>query len=66
MNIPSRSLGRTGLQVSVLGLGTAPLGDLFTKLDEQVAIATIATGLRAGLTLLDTSPHYGNGLAEHR
>jgi len=66
MNIPSRSLGRSGLQVSVLGLGTAPLGDLFTKLDEQVAIATIADGLRTGLTLLDTSPHYGNGLAEHR
>jgi D-threo-aldose 1-dehydrogenase len=66
MDIPSRSLGRTGLQVSVLGLGTAPLGDLFTKLDEQVSIATIADGLRAGLTLLDTSPHYGNGLAEHR
>ena len=66
MDIPTRSLGRTGLQVSVLGLGTAPLGDLFTKLDEQVAINTIVSGLRAGLTLLDTSPHYGNGLAEHR
>ena len=48
MDIPTRSLGRTGLQVSVLGLGTAPLGDLFTKLDEQVAINTIVSGLRAG------------------
>jgi D-threo-aldose 1-dehydrogenase len=66
MELPSRPLGKTGLQVSVLGLGTAPLGDLYTRLDEQVAIATIADGLRAGLSLLDTSPHYGNGLAEHR
>jgi D-threo-aldose 1-dehydrogenase len=66
MNIPSRSLGRSGLQVSALGIGTAPLGDLFTKLDDQIAIATLADALRSGITLLDTSPHYGNGLAEHR
>ena len=66
MNIPSRSLGRTGIPVSALGIGTAPLGDLFAKLDDQVAIATLADALRSGITLLDTSPHYGNGLAEHR
>lgn len=66
MNIPFRSLGRTGIQVSALGIGTAPLGDLFIKLDDQVAIATLADALRFGITLLDTSPHYGNGLAEHR
>jgi D-threo-aldose 1-dehydrogenase len=66
MNIPFRSLGSTGIPVSALGIGTAPLGDLFTKLDDQVAIATLADALRSGITLLDTSPHYGNGLAEHR
>jgi len=66
MNIPFRSLGRTGIPVSALGIGTAPLGDLFTKLDDQVAIATLADALRSGVTLVDTSPHYGNGLAEHR
>jgi D-threo-aldose 1-dehydrogenase len=66
MNIPFRSLGLTGIPVSALGIGTAPLGDLFTKLDDQVAFATLADALRSGITLLDTSPHYGNGLAEHR
>ena len=57
MNIPFRSLGRTGIPVSALGIGTAPLGDLFTKLDDQVAIATLADALRSGVTLVDTSPH---------
>lgn len=66
MDIPLRPLGRTGLQVSALGIGTAPLGDLFSRLDEHVAITTLTDALQSGVTLLDTSPHYGNGLAEHR
>jgi D-threo-aldose 1-dehydrogenase len=52
--------------VSTVGLGTAPLGDLYRQVDERVAFETIVSGLSAGITLLDTSPHYGNGLAEHR
>ena len=59
-------LGGTGLRVSRLGLGTAPLGDFYERLDEHQAIATVEAALAAGITLLDTSPHYGNGLAEHR
>src|SRR5215510_10810474 len=35
--MPRRVLGRTGLQVSVLGFGTAPLGDLYAKLDDATA-----------------------------
>jgi D-threo-aldose 1-dehydrogenase len=66
MTIPSRALGRTGLQVTALGFGAAPLGDLYRRLDEAAAVATAVEGLRAGLTLLDASPHYGNGLAELR
>jgi D-threo-aldose 1-dehydrogenase len=66
MDLPSRPLGRTGLTVSAIGLGSAPLGDLYRRIDEEVAFATLTKGLRAGITLLDTSPHYGNGLAEHR
>lgn len=66
MSIPSRQLGRSGLVVSALGFGAAPLGDLYRKLDEQVALSTVEEALRAGITLLDVSPHYGNGLAEHR
>ena len=64
--LPRRALGRTELQVSVLGFGTAPLGDLFVLLDDPTAIATVERAFELGINLLDTSPHYGRGLAEHR
>ena len=57
---------RSGLTVSRVGFGSAPLGDFFERLDETVAIDTVRAALAAGITLVDTSPHYGNGLAEHR
>ncbi|MBW0002275.1 MAG: aldo/keto reductase [Hyphomicrobiales bacterium] len=64
--LPSRRLGKSELSVSVIGFGSAPLGDLYAKLDEEVAIATVKAAVAHGVTLFDTSPHYGNGLAEHR
>ena len=64
--LPRRALGRTRLQVSVLGFGTAPLGDLYVQLDDNTAIDTVNRAFELGINLLDTSPHYGNGLAEHR
>jgi len=64
--LPFRRLGRTQLRVSAIGFGSAPLGDLYAKLDEEGAIATVKAAVTAGVTLFDTSPHYGNGLAEHR
>ena len=64
--MPRRVLGRTGLAVSVLGFGTAPLGDLYAKLDDATAIAAAERAFELGVNLLDTSPHYGRGLAEHR
>ncbi|MDQ0468088.1 aldo/keto reductase [Labrys wisconsinensis] len=66
MVFATRPLGRTGVPVTVLGFGSAPLGDLFVKLDDATAVATVEAALASGITLLDTSPHYGNGLAEHR
>ncbi|MDE5451631.1 aldo/keto reductase [Bradyrhizobium sp. CSA112] len=66
LGLPRRVLGRTRLQVSVLGFGTAPLGDLYVQLDDGTAIDTVKRAFELGINLLDTSPHYGNGLAEHR
>lgn len=59
-------LGRTGIKVSPVGFGTAPLGDFFERLDEATAIETAVSAVACGMNLIDTSPHYGNGLAEHR
>lgn len=65
-SLPQRRLGRTGLTVSVMGFGGAPLGDLYQRLNEDEAIATVVAALDAGETLIDTSPLYGHGLSEHR
>ncbi|MCX5494346.1 aldo/keto reductase [Kaistia dalseonensis] len=64
--LPLVPLGRSGITVSRVGFGSAPLGDFFEKLDEKTAIATVEAAFAASITLVDTSPHYGNGLAEHR
>lgn len=64
--LPTRPLGRSGIPVSLVGFGSAPLGDLYARLDDAEAIATVTAAHAGGITLFDTSPHYGNGLAEHR
>jgi D-threo-aldose 1-dehydrogenase len=64
--LPLRHLGRTGIPVSCIGFGAAPLGDLYARMDERMAIDAVATAITLGVTLLDTSPFYGHGLSEHR
>ena len=66
MPVPSVALGRRGLRVSALSLGTAPLGNLFAPVAEDDAAAAVRSALEAGLTYVDTAPHYGLGLAERR
>jgi D-threo-aldose 1-dehydrogenase len=64
--LPTRTLGRTAIPVSILGFGCAPLGDLYEVLDDDTALRAIATAAEAGVTLFDAAPLYGHGLAEHR
>jgi D-threo-aldose 1-dehydrogenase len=66
MPLPTRKLGRTGLDVTVLGFGGAPLGDLYARIGEAAAAATLEAALDAGITLFDVAPLYGSGLAELR
>ena len=49
-----------------LGLGGAALGNLFTAISDDAAQAVLATAIADGCRTLDTAPHYGNGLSEHR
>lgn len=49
-----------------LGLGGAPLGNLFAPLAEAAADGLLESVLAAGCGSFDTAPHYGNGLSEHR
>lgn len=64
--LATRPLGRTGLEVPILGLGGAPLGDLYERIPEERALATIARAYDGGARLFDTAPLYGYGLSEHR
>jgi D-threo-aldose 1-dehydrogenase len=61
-----REVGATGLHVPVLGLGGAPLGDLYEKIPGERAQATLAAAYQGGARLFDTAPLYGHGLSEHR
>ena len=59
-------LGRSGVAVSRMALGTAPLAGLFEPVGEEQAAETLATAWQAGIRTFDTAPHYGAGLAERR
>jgi len=59
-------LGNSRLEVTRLGLGTAPLGGLFEPVSDDDAQATIATAWSRGVRYFDTAPLYGFGLAEQR
>ncbi|MEO5934434.1 MAG: aldo/keto reductase [Duganella sp.] len=57
----TRKLGRTGPQVSQLGLGLMGMSDLYGPTDRAESLATIHAALDAGVTLLDTGDFYGMG-----
>lgn len=52
--------------MSPLALGTAPLGNLYAEVPDEQAYETVRTAVQAGLTYVDTAPHYGLGIAERR
>lgn len=49
-----------------LGLGTAPLGNLYRAIDDASARATVDAAWDAGIRYFDTAPFYGFGLSERR
>jgi len=51
-----RALGKTGLEVSVLGIGTAPLGA--PDVTQKTANDVISAALEHGINYLDTAPIY--------
>lgn len=59
-----RDLGRTGAQVSAIGLGGWHLG--LPQVDEQLAIRIVRTAVDGGLTFLDNSWDYNDGASELR
>jgi D-threo-aldose 1-dehydrogenase len=62
----TRVLGKSGLAVTQLGLGGAPLGNMYRAFSDAQAEATVRASYDAGIRLFDTAPLYGFGLSEHR
>ena len=59
-------LDNGGLDFTELGLGTAPLGNLYRAISDAEADAVMDRAWTAGLRYFDTAPLYGFGLSETR
>jgi D-threo-aldose 1-dehydrogenase len=59
-------LGQTGIELTRVGVGGGPLGNLFTVVTELDARELVRDALRSGIRYFDTAPVYGMGLAETR
>jgi D-threo-aldose 1-dehydrogenase len=64
--IPSRAIGATGLALTRIGFGGAPVGDLRRVSSEAEARALLHAAWDSGIRYFDTAPMYGAGLSERR
>ncbi|MHA7985839.1 aldo/keto reductase [Rathayibacter sp. CAU 1779] len=62
--MPTRTLGRTGRTVSVIGLGTWQLGADWGNVSESDALDVLEASAEAGVTFFDTADVYGDGRSE--
>jgi len=64
-SILTRTIGGSGISASAVGLGTWAIGGwMWGGTDERQSIAAIQASIDAGISLIDTAPAYGMGLAE--
>ncbi|MCB0187668.1 MAG: aldo/keto reductase, partial [Caldilineaceae bacterium] len=63
-----KTFGKTGWQVSTIGLGTWNIGNQWGEIDDVTAYATIHAAIESGMNLIDTADAYGipYGLSEKR
>ena len=64
--INKRKIGKLNLEVTEIGLGTAPLGGWPIAVNEEEAFKTLETAWNQGIRYFDTAPLYGSGMAEIR
>src|SRR5687768_2203363 len=60
----TRTLGRSGLQVSAIGLGCMGMSQAYGVRDDGESLATLQRALGLGVTFFDTADVYGNGANE--
>ncbi|ACC75373.1 aldo/keto reductase [Paraburkholderia phymatum] len=61
-----RTLPRSGLELTALGLGCSQLGGLYRPMTSAEATALVDAAWSAGLRYFDTAPYYGYTLSERR
>jgi L-galactose dehydrogenase len=59
-------LGRTGLNVSEIGFGASPLGNVFGDVDAAECTRAVHCAVDNGINVFDVAPYYGATLAERR
>jgi D-threo-aldose 1-dehydrogenase len=64
--LPTVPVGGSGVRVTRLVFGGAPIGGLLAAVDDDAALATLQAAWDAGIRAIDTAPHYGVGLSERR
>ncbi len=61
-----RTLGKTGMKVSIVGYGASPLGNEFGATDVAEGVRAVHYAIDHGINFFDVSPYYGRTLAEER
>lgn len=59
-----RKLGKTDLELPVVGFGASSLGQEFRQVKLEEALESVHVALDLGMNLIDTSPFYGRGMSE--
>ena len=61
--LPTRTLGRTGVKTSIMGLGCG--SRLLSYQDQDKAVETVNMAIDSGVAYIDTAQNYGNGRSEN-
>lgn len=61
-----RAFGRSGVELSALGLGGTGVGGIFERNDDVTGQATVQRAWELGIRYFDTAPYYGHGASERR
>jgi D-threo-aldose 1-dehydrogenase len=65
-SIPVVQVGKSALQVPRLGVGLAPISNLYNPVSQEQATEMILWAVEHGMNFFDTAPMYGAGLSERR
>lgn len=66
MNIANTKIKDKPLDLPRLGFGSASIGNLYSRISDEVAEATVLAAWQHGFRYFDTAPYYGLGLSERR